>query len=181
MSKANIKKGDIFEIPLSDGRKTYGQYVDDNNGPIVRVFDHFLKSEEKFYFSKINSNKLLFPPVHVGLKDPIRNSMWKIIGNYKIENYIYNGFLSWHPEMQTNKEERVRIKKWFLWDGNKYMPLGGKLPEEYMSYESDAVYSAMLIVKRIETGINPFGFTKKHNKFLTEKELDEVYKKNNTL
>jgi Immunity protein 26 len=175
MGKPLIKIGDVFEIPLSNGRVYYGQYVDNNKGPIVRIFDYFTDKGEKPDLENIDTSKLLFPPVHVGIKDPIRAKMWNVVGRLPLDNYQFAGYLSNYTEVPTSPEEGVRVKKWFFWNGEKSIDLGERLPDEYQRYEGGGVYSAGLIVERIETGFDMYAHAKKHNRYLTKDEVKEKY------
>ena len=176
-NKKSIKLGDIFEIPLSDSRKVYAQYVDNNNGPIIRVFNYFKDKNEEFEVKKLKTSDLLFPPVHVGIKDPIRSGMWKVVDNLPIKNYSFEGFLSVHTDLPASPDESVKVRNWFFWNGNEYVSLGNKLPHEYREFESNGVYSADLLLQRIETGFEIYEYAKKHNRFLTEAEINKLYPK----
>ncbi len=164
MSK-RIKIGDIVEVPLKNGRKTYIQYVDENNGSIVKTFNYAVNAYDELNLDNLRLSDQLFPPIHVGLKDPIKSHQWKIVANLPVEKYQYKGFLSWHPELSKSKNEPVKIKSWFLWTGKEYKPLGKVLPMKYMNFESDGVYSADMFLDKIETGRDSFQHAKKANEF----------------
>ncbi len=173
MKKTSPKIGDVFEIPLSDGRKAYGQYVFQNNGPIIRIFNYFTSGVEQPSLQKIDTSDLIFPPVHVGLHGAIKQKVWKIIGELPTNDYIYKGFLN-HSEvlpMPKDRTDPVKIQSWALWNGEKYIELGEKLPKQYDDYESGAIYPPDMIVERIETGFDMFEYPKKYNRFLTEEEV----------
>lgn len=142
--------GDILEIPLSDGRKAYGQYMlwDQENGPIVRIFD--LIADDRLDLDSIANHPLLFPPIVVGLMAAIKSGLWKVIGNRAINDFEYPYFISATYHSLTNK-----MGMWYLWDGVDYKPLGYKLPDEYKRFEQLVVWAADDIRKRIETAVNP--------------------------
>jgi hypothetical protein len=174
--KPVVSIGDVFEIPLTDGRKAYGQYIYlDKLGPIIRVFDYFTKPKEFVDLNKINISKLLFPPVYAGVGGAVRAGVWKVIGILSTNDYTFSGFISEISEIPFNQNEPVRIKKWFFWDGKKFTELGKILPEKYQHYESQAVYPADMIAQRIETGFDMFEYPKKFNRYMTRKELKQKY------
>lgn len=178
--RVNIKIGVVFQIPLSDGRKAYAQYVYDDWGNIIRIFNYFTSGDEKPDLDKIDTSDLLFPPIHAGIHFGVRSCGWKVIGKLPATDYIFKGFLS-HQEvlpMPKDRKEPVRIQSWTLWDGKKHIPLGEKLPEEYQNYESRAIFAPDHIVERIETGFDMFAYPKKHNRFLTEEEYNKMLKSN---
>lgn len=180
MRKIESKIGDVFEIPLSDGRKTYGQYVDDNGGNIIRIFNYSTSHNERPDLSRIDKSDLLFPPIHTSIDFAIKNCGWKIVGKLSIDGYVYKGFLN-HSEvlpMPKDRRDPIRIKSWALWDGKKWIELGERLSEKYQKYESGAIFPPDLIVKRIETGFNMFEYPKKHNRFLTKEEVEKKLKAN---
>jgi len=171
--KPIIKLGDVFEIPLSDGRKAYGQYVySDSGGPIMRIFNYFTLPNEKLDLQAIDTKKLLFPPVYAGIMGAVRAKVWKVIGELPFDDYKFEGFLSEIKEIGTNK-----VKRWFFWDGKTSHDLGCSLPKKYVNFENTAVYPADMIAERIETGFNMFEYPKKHNRFLTKEEIQKKFPK----
>lgn len=171
--KPIVKLGDVFEIPLTDGRKAYGQYVyRESGGPIMRIFDYFTLPGEKPDLQEIDTKKLIFPPVYAGIMGAVRANAWKVIGELPFDDYKFEGFLNFIPEIGTNK-----IKLWALWDGETSHDLGSSLPKKYVKFETTAVYPADLIVERIETGFNMFDYPKKHNRFLTKEEIRKKFPK----
>jgi hypothetical protein len=158
-----ITIGSIFEIPLSDRRFAYGQYVfkDTKMGPIVKIFD--LISDTQIQFEQFDVVKPLFPPIITGLFAAIRSGMWKVIGKKAVEGFVYPNFISTFFN-EKNGEAGV----WFLWDGSKSVRLGTQLPEKYKNLEYLMVWNPPDVVKRIETGEYPFPFRELilENKFI---------------
>src|SRR6266545_8183508 len=94
MGKQRVTVGDIFEIPLSDGRKAYAQYVfrDPKQGPLIQVFDYF--GESNFHMEDIRNAKPLFPPVITGIGAAVKTGLWKVVGHAKITNFVYPTFIA---------------------------------------------------------------------------------------
>ncbi len=152
MKRKRLKIGDVFEIPLSDGRKAYGQYVraDKDNGPMIRIFD--LITKDNIQVDEIINTPNMFPPLIVGLRAAIKTGMWTILGNSPINDFDPPYFIS---AMYDSINDKMGM--WYLWDRSKseYIPLGYKLPGEYRELEQLVVWAAEDVAKRIETGNNP--------------------------
>lgn len=152
MRQAPIKIGDIFEIPLTDYKKAYGQYmVMDKYGPIIKIFNYINKVENNDNIEDITETGQLFPPIYTGLYAAIRTKLWKIIGHKEIKNFEFPGFITTLTHPETNE-----ATIWFLWNGRETVRLGKKVQKEYQGLEFLAVYSPNDIPKRIETGKKPF-------------------------
>lgn len=155
MGRKRIRVGDIFEIPLSGGRKAYGQYVfkDKEMGPLIQVFD--LITEEEIQpdqlIDQLGNAKPLFPPVITGLFAAIRTGLWKVMGHMSIGQFVYPKFIS------ALHENYKQIGFWYLWDGEKSIRLGRELPDEHKQLEFLVVWDPHDIPHRIETGENPYG------------------------
>jgi hypothetical protein len=144
--------GVIFEIPVSDGRAAYGQYViKDKMGPIIQVFN--LITRERPDLDTIIGSGPMFPPVITGLYAALRTGLWVSIGYEKVQNFNYPGFISTFYD-----EKSGEASIWFYWDGEKYIKLGTKLPEEYKSKEYLMGWDPHTVVQRIETGEYPFPY-----------------------
>lgn len=152
MKKLLINIGDIFEIPLPDGRNAYGQYVyaDEKRGPIIQIYNYFTKKDEPFEINTLLQSKLLFRPVFVGINPPIRTKRWKIVGNIPVTNFKYPGFISTLTNFKTGE-----ASSWFLWDGKQSVHLGRHLDDKYKELEYSAIYPAEFIEERIMDGKKP--------------------------
>lgn len=148
--KKNIKIGDVFEIPLSDGRKTYGQYVywDNRYGPLVQIYD--LITRDRATVTQVLNSLPLFPPIIVGLKAAIKTGVWEIIGYSPISIFPYPLFRSALYDSRLKK-----TGMWYLWDGSQLNPIGYDLPKQYEQLELLVVWSPDDVRERIETGANP--------------------------
>lgn len=158
-----IKIGDLFEIPLADGRKALGHYVyyDSKNGPFIQVFDYITEDAHVNITEAINK-PYLFPPVITGLNAAIRTGLWRVIGKKPVTDFIHPMFISSFWDHKTGE-----VINWFLYDGTNYIKLGPTLPVEYKGLEQLVVWSPYDIIERIETGKITFPFDElvENNKF----------------
>lgn len=154
MTAKRLRLGDIFEIPLSSGRKAFGQYAfKDKMGPIVQIFEKILSSDEAIEIDELDPNKLLFPPVFTGLHAAIMGGLWKVVGHRPVVHQVYPRFISAHYNQQAE-----RYGNWYLWNGKDFLPLGQDLPSEYRSLERLVIWDPMDIVERIESEDNPYQY-----------------------
>jgi len=156
-----VKVGDIFEIPLSSGKKAYGQYVfRDRMGPMIQVFD--LITNTKIHVEQLRDSKPLFPPIITGLSAAIKKEFWKVVGHLPVEKFEYPNFIS---TLYNDKTGKAGI--WFLYNGEKYGRIGTILPKELKKLAFLIVWSPHDVVYRIETGEYPFPYLEliMHNEF----------------
>jgi len=147
-----IRTGDIIEIPLSDHKKGYAQYIiRDRYGPVIQVFDCI--TFERPEINLILESKPLFPPVITGLFAAVRTGFWEKIGSRNIGEIPHPGFVSTFYDRQTGK-----AGIWFYWDGEKSISLGPKLPDVHKSREYLIVWDPHDVAHRIETGEYPFPY-----------------------
>ncbi len=149
-----VKIGDIFDIPLSNGRRAYGQLVfkDKQFGPLIQVFD-LISSTQINDVQQLENLKPLFPPVITGVNAMTRAGKWTVIGHSSVENFIYPKFVRTFYD-ENSGEACI----WFIWDGEKETRLGKILPDEYKKLEYLVVWSPFDVVARIETGEYPFPY-----------------------
>ena len=143
----SVKLGDIFEIPLYDGRKAFGHYVykDNKQGPLIQVYDLIVNETEEVQPALLIDRSLLFPPVITGVFAAVRTGMWKVIANIPVKKFSYPNFVSTFWDDKTGK---ARI--WFLWDGKKLTKLGWELPKKYKHLEYLVVWDPHDIAERIK-------------------------------
>lgn len=151
MKAVQVKIGDCVVIPLPDGRYAYGQYVHYDRvsqyGYMVRVFD--LITEEIVSIARLQSRKILFPPVFVALEGALKTGRWRVIGSLPVEEFTY-------PQFRVCPARTPGIyHDWELWDG-KYRVFLGKLPEKFRDLECVGIWGAEILEERIMTGNNPF-------------------------
>jgi hypothetical protein len=148
-----VTLGDILEIPLTDGRKAFGRYVDEvpTLGPLLQVFD--LITDEPIEVAHLLEAGLLFPPVLAAFPAAVERGEWKVIGSLPVDGSSRPKFVS-----ARYNEKTGRPAMWFLWDGEDGVPLGEVLPEQHRGLEYRVVWSPADIVERIETGKVPFPY-----------------------
>ncbi len=141
--------GDYFCIPLPDGRFSFAQYVFFHPlyATLVRVTS--LITLEEMPFESVLGASDLFPPVFVGFNVPVRQRLWKIIGNAPVTNFRFPLFRC----RQGLDRAPGKYRDWLLWDGNEYRDLG-ELPVEYQELEYLVGWSSDALEKRIATGNN---------------------------
>lgn len=148
-----MRVGDVFEIPLSGGKKAYGHFVfrDKKNRLFIQVFD--LITDIEINVEDLIHYDYLFPPI---LTDPIgavKTGKWKRIGKTPVKNFVYPNFISSIYDDKTGK-----VINWFLSEPDKDIPLGPILPEKYKSLEYRIFWNPLAIIKRLETGQYPFPY-----------------------
>lgn len=165
-----VSVGDIFEIELKDTYKSYGQYVykDKKQGPLIQIFDLIIKDGINDVYD-LQHVKYLFPPVITGLYAAIKLGLWRTIGKIPVVNFIYPLFVTSFYDEKSGEAYR-----WFLWDGEKYLDVGKRLPNKYKKLEYLIVWSPYDVITRIETGEYPYpyGDLIRKNKFIPQKTLD---------
>jgi len=151
-SSRRLRVGSVFSIPLSDGRVAYGWYVhaDNRKGPMIQVFDLILESDEEIDPLELANAGFMFPPMVTGLKAAIRTGLWKIVGYIPVEGFVPPLFIACYWDQKTGVAYR-----WFLWDGDKHVNLGGKLPDKYRKLELDIVWDPHAVAERILNGYHP--------------------------
>ena len=138
-----IKVGDCFSIPLPDGRFAGCQFVHWNAelGYLIRVFDR-ITSESLDSTSGLEQAGLLFPPVFVGLRAPVRSGRWKRIGNIAVHDFE-------HPKFrETLGTKPGTYHDWRVWDGRQTVKVGD-LPSHMRSLELKLVWGDEALENRI--------------------------------
>jgi hypothetical protein len=148
-----IAIGDILEIPLTDGRKAYGQFIyeDEKMGPLLQVFD--LPGDQPVELDRLKDVAPLFPPVLVSLTAAVAAGIWKVVGRLTVDRFTYPSFVN-----AVYSEKTGQASKWFLWNGQNSVFLGNSLPDEYKKLEYYVIWSPADVVERIETGKVPFPY-----------------------
>lgn len=144
------KVGDVYQIPLPDGRFAFAQYLQWNEemGCLIRVFD-FLLDHEPESLAALKLAGEMFPPVFAGLKAAVKADRWKRIGSMPVPNFTFPTFRC------TSATKPGTYENWWLWDGGAQRFIG-KLPEELRSLEVEVSWGYELLEERIATGKNLF-------------------------
>ena len=145
-TRTRIKLGDVFEIRLPDRGYAYCQYVEHNDtlGYLVRVFEKIFQ-EPLSSVSALDTTRLLFPPVFVGLRATVRSKRWKLVGNLPI------GMFSLPTFRQTIGTKPGTYSDWTTWDGVKTIRYG-KLPKPLRALELECVWGDEALEGRIING-----------------------------
>lgn len=149
--RAKPQIGDVFVIPLPDGRKAYGQYVHyhmDPYGPwgeTVHVFD--LITEKEVPVERLATARPMFPPVVVMLPEALSRGRWQVIGRLSVEAFS----LPLYRYLQIPNPAPGVYHDWWLWDGREGTFIGDLSPE-YRSLEYWQGYDAEELEHRIATG-----------------------------
>ena len=144
--RIRIKIGDVFGIPLPDGRYAYCQYLlrKEDFGDLARVFD-LLSDTPVLSVEAFKARGLLFPPIFLGLLVPLRHGRWKRIGNLLVENFEFPRF------RQSMRTKPGVYDDWRVWDGKKEKKIG-KLPESLRALELRCVWGDEALEERIMDG-----------------------------
>ncbi len=143
--------GDVFVIPLPDGRRAYGQYVHhhlDPYGPwgeMVQVFD--LITEEEVPLEQLTTAGPMFPPVVAMLPEALSRGRWRLIGRLPVEGFS----LPLYRYLEIPDPQPGVYHDWWIWDGQK-ATFVGELPPEYRSLEYWQGYDVEELENRIATG-----------------------------
>ncbi len=143
--RIRLRVGDILEIPLSDGRHAYAQYVffDDKVGGMIQVFD--LITKQRASLDQIKGAKPLFAPILTGLRAAVRSGLWARIGHAPVEGFSYPEFVT--PQVYDKEGPR----NWYLWDERRtFIFLGRDLPDQYRHLERLAGWDPRDVADHIE-------------------------------
>lgn len=143
--QTRLKIGDVVEIPLSDGRKAYGQYVfhDKKNGALLQVFDAI--TNLSLPVEEVIASGPMFPPIFTPISGWVQDGIWAVVGHSPLKDFRF-------PKFRGGLENREgRITCWWIYDGEKSYKIG-KLPPEYQNLEYHVIWPVKEVIERIETG-----------------------------
>jgi len=145
-----IKVGDVYQIPLPDGRHAFVQYLQwsEQLGYLIRVFDRISGSELESV-GELSSAGELFPPVFAGLKGAVKTGRWKKVGTLPVPPFRFPLFRC------TSATKPGTYENWWLWEGGPQRFIG-KLPSEMRALEVEVVWGYEMLEERIATGHNLF-------------------------
>lgn len=132
--KQKIKEGDIFQVPLKDGKVAYGKVLKNT----WAFYDLCVDANEKVDLDLVNSSKVAFK-IWV-TEFALTKGLWTILGNRALtseesENvYFY-------------KQDRINNKVWKTLTGAEKEPI---TVEECLQLEVAAVWDPEHVVERLE-------------------------------
>jgi hypothetical protein len=143
------KIGDYLQIPLSDGRYAYGQYVyqDAEQGPLLQLLDKV--SRDPLNAADLSGARPLFRPIITYLNHAIRTGRWQVVGRGAVSRFAYPGFIG------GNADKSGKIGEWWYWDGSTDHRIGRLLPPKYKDCEFLMLWSLESVEERIRTGHDP--------------------------
>ncbi len=148
MARSRIKVGDIFRIPLPEGRFGYCQYIqwNDQMGCLTKVFDLVAKNELRS-IDELSEVPEMFPPIFVGLKASAKSGRWAIVGNLPVAPIEFPTFRA------SNGYAAGVYGDWSLWDGASHRFIG-VLPTSFRKFEKLVIWGDELVEERIASGID---------------------------
>lgn len=157
MEEVHIKIGDVFELPLPDGRFAYAQYIHRDKpgevgfGILVRVLDRL--SDAPLTVPELRDARSLFPPVYVGLVALVRLGRWKRIGRMPIPTEPLPRF-RWRTGPDTGPGEYAN---WYVIDlESATRTFVCRLTPELHRLEFQCAWGSEVLAERIATGQNPY-------------------------
>lgn len=137
-----LKIGDVVEISLPDGNKTYAQYTHKHKmyGALIRVYEKGTRLEG----SKFSDNAKVQFSTFFPLSAAIKQEIVSVVENLPIKEE--------HLEFPVFKagvqDANGDVHTWWLWDGDKEWKVG-KLSNEQKNYPFRGVINDTLLIERI--------------------------------
>lgn len=157
MAGLRVKIGDVFELPLPDGRLAYAQCIHRDKpgevgfGILVRVLDRL--SDVPLSVPDLRDARSLFPPVYVGLLALMRLDRWKRIGRMPIPTEPLPR-LRWRTGPEAGPGE---YPDWYVLDlENATRTFVGRLTPELHRLEFQCAWGSEVLAERIAYGQNPY-------------------------
>lgn len=144
--------GDIFSVPLEDGKTGYVQYLANDTtmlgGDVLRVFETHYDVSDVPALAEIIAGPVQFY-THVFLNAALKFFEWEKVGSAKFPDRVDVLFRS--SADNGNPDMRVS-KKWYIWKINEPQKFIGTLSPEYQSAEIGMVMAPQNIANRMLTG-----------------------------
>lgn len=152
-----ISSGDIFEVPLNNGKKGYFQflYKDDYYmaGHVIRAFQYYIKQEQNIKVETLTNYSIKFI-AHTRVFQGLIDGLWNKVGNIPIESDFEQ------PVFRQTNDTYAKVKKsnnWFIW---QFTPDNrtniGELTDEFKNLPVSGILPPFAIVKWLETGWHGF-------------------------
>lgn len=151
MSRARIRVGDVFAVPLGDGRYGYVHYLKEHpmRGPLLRVFD-VVTVEPLATVEPLKNAGEMFGPIHGSFWIAVKNGSWPFVGNLGVGEFEWPTMISGHFDSLIKK-----MHLWFLIHEEIDERLGPFLPRKYRNLEYAMIWSPESIEYRMSTGELP--------------------------
>lgn len=148
---SRIKPGDIFEVPLPNGKKQFVQFLFKNlnelGGDLIRAYDYEIDAQ-----AHIDTKELIKKPIkfynHGMLQLGEKLNFWKKIGNEPIEANFKEPVFRGTDEVYSMTKKSY---KWYLKRGSEVKWIG-ELKEEFKKFPTVGVKPPHCIIKELETG-----------------------------
>lgn len=148
-----IRKGDVFCVILSNCKKAFFQYVEDDktqlNSSVIKVFRQIYEEDYLPDLERIVQDEVLFY-AHTMLRVGLKQGIWEKVGNVKqkeeLEIYKFRLF------EEINFSQITKSYSWYIWEINSPVLFIGELSNEYKVYELGFVFSPFNILYRVENG-----------------------------
>ncbi len=149
MKKINIQQGDIYEVPLGNGMKTFLQFVysDEHNlgGHLVRIFDYEIDEKQNVNIENLYKCRIRFfeyTVVDLG----VELGFWYKIGNMKIEDNFEEPLFKYCGDHQDVEKSY----NWYLVKGDKTTKIG-ELPTEYKNLSDTSIKPPKTLIYKLLT------------------------------
>lgn len=155
--RPRLKFGDVFAVPLAEGRVGYVQYMADYvemlNSYVIRAFEGTHDAANPPAFADIVSGKVSFH-AHVFLKNCVKFGFWRKIGTASYPDKVDTLFRGcW-----DYGDPGVKIsRRWYVWRINEPLRDIGALTPKYRGAEVGSVLPPQSIVERMLTGTYTLG------------------------
>ena len=147
MTQRRVRVGDVFAVPLADGRWGYVHYVRNSStrGPIIRVLD--MVTAEITTIEDLKGAGEMFPPIAAYFYAEVDQGRWVKVGHIPVTEFKFPLFVGGH-----RFEGSWKVHTWFLCDEHDDHRIGPVLPSEHQDKEYLTIYPAQYVEQRI---LNP--------------------------
>ena len=153
------KIGDIFRVPLGDGRIRFFQFIakDESNlnADVICVYKRHYNAIDKPLIDEIVNDSIDFYAytlINLGVK----SSIWGKYGSCPINTDRVSSIV-FRDSLDYGKYPKQTIvsKQWVVWRINGPRLFVGELPKQYYSSDVGGVYAPEHIIYRLKTGEMP--------------------------
>jgi hypothetical protein len=151
MKRIQIRKGDIFEVPVGNG-KMYFQYIGLDltqlNSEVIRSFKNVYSKEESPNIDEIINDEIEFH-AHTMIRLGYNMELYKKFGN-STRNLVEN--VTWR-QSEDSGDPKVKIsKRWVTWKTGKEMVKIKYNIEELSKTEIGSVHNPIDVVEKMKNG-----------------------------